>query len=156
MVGMAERRRARGLAASVIDIGMVLGLGVVQKSQNDKGVSTLENSIRRMDYMPVSEVDLHHLFAEAVLVGQTDESPELITGLETYKTVTLETPFWHHNLRFSHLIANPDSKEAGADSSTSVQKSLKEKLLSSGGPDEATKVMEKHLLEYLAFSLKVS
>ncbi|KAL4994078.1 hypothetical protein BDV10DRAFT_189351 [Aspergillus recurvatus] len=156
MVSMAERRRARGLPASVIDIGMVVGIGVIQRSQNDKGVSTMENSIRQMDYMPVSETDLHHLFTEAVLVGQSDESPELITGLETYKTVTGETPFWHHNLRFSHLVAGRDAAEAGADSPGSAQRSLKEMLLSSYGPDEAKKVMENALLEYLASSLKLS
>ncbi|RYP14471.1 hypothetical protein DL765_006361 [Monosporascus sp. GIB2] len=156
MVAMAERRRARGLPASVIDIGMVVGIGVIQRSQNDKGVSTMENSIRQMDYMPVSESDLHQLFAEAILVGQTDESPELITGLETYTTVKGETPFWHHNLRFSHLIMDPDAAQAGADCLSSAQKSLKEMLLSSGGPDEATKVMENALMGYLASSLKLS
>ncbi|KAF4239421.1 hypothetical protein CNMCM8980_003116 [Aspergillus fumigatiaffinis] len=156
MVAMAQRRRARGLPASVIDIGMVVGIGVIQRSQNDKGVSTMENSIRQMDYMPVSETDLHHLLAEAILVGQSDESPELITGLETYKAVTGETPFWHHNLRFSHLITDPDAAQAGADSAGSAQKSLKEMLLSSGGPEEARTVMENALLEYLASSLKLS
>lgn len=155
MVAMAERRRARGLPASVIDIGMVSGMGVVQRSQDDKGVSVMENSIRQMHYMPVSEVDLHHLFAEAILVGQSDESPELITGLETYKAVAGETPFWHNNLRFSHLITDPDAAQGG-ESVNSTHKSLKEMLLSSGGPDEAKKVMESALLEYLASSLKVS
>ncbi|EAW15062.1 PKS-NRPS hybrid synthetase psoA [Aspergillus clavatus NRRL 1] len=156
MVAMAERRRARGLPASVIDIGMVVGIGVIQRSQNDKGVRTMENSIRQMDYMPVSETDLHHLLAEAILVGQSDESPELITGLETYKPVTGEAPFWHNNLRFSHLMTDPDAAQAGADSLASAQKSLKEMLLSSGGPEEARKVMENALLEYLASSLKLS
>ncbi|KAH2023248.1 Nonribosomal peptide synthetase 14 [Aspergillus fumigatus] len=156
MVAMAERRRARGLPASVIDIGMVVGIGVIQRSQNDKGVSAMENSIRQMDYMPVSETDLHHLLAEAILVGQRDESPELITGLETYKPVEGEAPFWHHNVRFSHLITDPDAAQAGADSAGSAQKSLKEMLLSSGGPEEARKVMENALLQYLASSLKLS
>ena len=156
MVAMAERRRARGLPASVIDIGMIVGMGVIQRSQNDKGVSAMENSIRQMDYMPVSETDLHHLLAEAILVGQSDESPELITGLETYKAVTGETPFWHHNLRFSHLITDPDAAQSGTDTLNSAQKSLKEMLLGSGGANEAAKVMENALLEYLASSLKVS
>lgn len=155
MVAMAERRRARGLPASVINIGMVVGIGVVERSQNDKGVSTMENSIRQMHYMPVSETDLHHIFAEAILVGRRDESPELITGLETYKPVTGETPFWHRNVRFSHLITDPDAVKPGAKSSGSAQKSLKEMLITSGGPDEAMAVMENALLEYLASSLKV-
>ncbi|KAL4745664.1 hypothetical protein BDW72DRAFT_198425 [Aspergillus terricola var. indicus] len=156
MVSMAERRRARGLSASVIDIGMVVGIGVIQRSQNDKGVSTMENSIRQMDYMPVSETDLHHLFAEAILVGQSDESPELITGLETYKAVAGEASFWHHNLRFSHLITDPDAAQVGADALDSTQKSLKEMLLCADGPDEANQIMETALFEYLASSLKLS
>ncbi|KAJ0414063.1 Nonribosomal peptide synthetase 14 [Aspergillus carlsbadensis] len=156
MVAMAEQRRARGLPAAVIDIGMVVGLGVIERSQNERGVSSMENSIRQMDYMPVSETDLHHLIAEAILAGQSDESPELITGLESYKQVEGEPPFWHRDLRFSHLITDPGAAEGRATSDASAQKSLKEMLRSSSGSDEATHVMENALLEYLSSSLKLS
>ncbi|RDL31028.1 Nonribosomal peptide synthetase 14 [Venustampulla echinocandica] len=155
MVGMAKQRRARGLPASVIDIGMVIGIGVIQRSQNDEGISKLENSIRQMDYMPVSERDLHHLLAEAILVGKSDESPELITGLESYNIGSGNNPFWHQNLRFSHLITDPDSAPVGAGSLSSDQKSLKEMLVDAGRPEEAIKVMEDALLGYLASSLKL-
>ncbi|KAI1778541.1 Nonribosomal peptide synthetase 14 [Hypoxylon cercidicola] len=156
MVALAERRRACGLAASVIDIGMVVGIGV-QRSQNDKGVSILETSIRQQQYMPTSEVDLHHLFAEAILAGRSNEPPEIITGLETYKSAAAaEPPFWHRNLRFSHLITDPDAVESDADLSKSAEKSLKEMLVNAGEPGEATRVMENALLSYLAVSFKLS
>ncbi len=156
MVGMAERRRAQGLAAAVIDIGMVVGMGVIQRSQNDKGISALENGLRQMDYMPVSEHDLHHLFAEAILAGKAGGSPELITGLDTYKSVSGQAPFWHKSLRFCHLVTNLDAKDAYRDDFEGAQKSLKESLLSVAGPEDAEKVMEAALLAYLASSLKVS
>ncbi|KAI1737463.1 Nonribosomal peptide synthetase 14 [Xylaria scruposa] len=157
MVALAERRKARGLAASVIDIGMIVGIGVIQRSQNDAGFSTLETSIRQQHYMPTSEVDLHHLWTEAILAGRSEGSAEIITGLETYKSAAAaEPPFWHRNLRFSHLITDPDALEAGADPSKGADESLKEKLVSAGESGEATRVMENALLSYLAVSFKLS
>ncbi|KAL5041361.1 hypothetical protein BDW71DRAFT_168742 [Aspergillus fruticulosus] len=121
MVSMAERRRARGLPASVIDIG------VIQRSQDDKGVSTMENSIRQMDYMPVSETDLHHLLAEAILVGQSDESPELITGLghDEAKNI-METALLEHlasslKLSLETIYTDVPIIDLGIDSLVAVQ-----------------------------------
>lgn len=156
MVGLAAQRRARNLPASVIDIGMVIGIGVIQRTEDGEGISAMETALRKLDYMPVSERDLHNLLAEAILVGRSDESPEIITGLETYNTASGNSPFWHKNLRFAHLIRNAGSSQAGQGSANSVQKSLKEKLADSRGPDDALQIMQGALLTYLASSLKVS
>jgi pseurotin A synthetase (hybrid polyketide synthase/nonribosomal peptide synthetase) len=52
--------------------------------------------------MLVSERELHHILAEAILIGKSDEAPEIITGLETVSDNP--PPFWHNNLLFSHII----------------------------------------------------
>jgi hypothetical protein len=156
MVGLASQRRARGLPASVIDIGMVIGIGVIQRTEDGEGISAMETTLRKLDYMPVSERDLHHLLAEAILVGKSDEDPEIITGLETYNTSSGNQPFWHKNPRFSHLIANAGSALAAQGATSSVQKTLKEKLAGTRGPDDALEVMERAFVTYLASSLKVS
>jgi hypothetical protein len=156
MVGLASQRRARNLPASVIDIGMVIGIGVIQRTEGGEDIGAMETALRKLDYMPVSERDLHQLLAEAILVGRSDESPEIVTGLETYNTASGNSPFWHKNLRFSHLITDVGSSQAGQGSASSVQKTLKEKLADARGPDDALQIMEGALLTYLASSLKVS
>lgn len=155
MVGLALQRRARNLPASVIDIGMVIGIGVVTRTEDGEGISAMETTLRKLDYMPVSERDLHNLLAEAILVGRSDQSPEIVTGLETYNTASGNNPFWHKNLRFSHLIGGTNPLQAGQVSAHSVQKSLKEKLTSASGPHDALLILEGALLTYLASSLKV-
>ncbi|KAL8879544.1 MAG: hypothetical protein Q9198_002863, partial [Flavoplaca austrocitrina] len=156
MVGLALERRARNLPASVIDIGMVIGIGVVTRTEDGEGISAMETALRKLDYMPVSERDLHHLLAEAIVAGRSDQSPEIVTGLETYNTASGNKPFWHKNPRFSHLIGGTDSLQAGQGSAHSVQKTLKEKLTDASGPDDALLIFEGALLAYLASSLKLS
>ncbi len=156
MVGLALERRARNLPASVIDIGMVIGIGTVTKTEDREGISAMETALRKLEYMHVSECDIHHLLAEAIVAGRSDESPEIVTGLETYNTASGNKPFWHKNPRFSHLIGGTDSLQASPGSAHSVQKTLKEKLMDASGPDDALLILEGALLTYLASSLKVS
>ncbi|OAQ62682.1 hybrid NRPS/PKS enzyme [Pochonia chlamydosporia 170] len=156
MVGLASQRRARQLPASVIDIGMVIGIGVIQRTEDDEGISAMETALRKLDYMPVSERDLHHLLAEAILVGKSDECPEIVTGLETFNTTSGNQPFWHRNPRFSHLITDVGSTQAGQGSTNSVQKTLKEKLADARGPNDALQTMEEALMAYLGSSLKAN
>ncbi|KAL8893752.1 MAG: hypothetical protein Q9192_004960 [Flavoplaca navasiana] len=140
MVGLALERRARNLPASVIDIGMVIGIGVVTRTEDGEGISAMETALRKLDYMPVSERDLHHLLAEAIVAGRSDQSPEIVTGLETYNTASGNKPFWHKIHAFR----------------TSSEKTLKEKLTDASGPDDALLILEGALLAYLASSLKLS
>ncbi|KAI9040688.1 PKS-NRPS hybrid synthetase psoA [Aspergillus affinis] len=156
MAGLASQRRARNLVASVIDIGMDIGIGVIQRTKDGDGISAMETTLRKLDYMPVSERDLHHLLAEAILVGSSDESPEIVTGLETYNINSENSPFWHENLRFSHLLAYAGSSQTGQGSGNNVQKTWKEKLADARGPDDALQIMEEAILTYLASSLKLS
>ncbi|KAL8780315.1 MAG: hypothetical protein Q9213_006513 [Squamulea squamosa] len=156
MVGLALERRARKLPASVVDIGMVIGIGVVTRTEDSEGISAMETALRKLDYMPVSERDLHHLLAEAILAGRSNESPEIVTGLEIHNTASGNKPFWHKNLRFSHLIRGSDSLQAGQGPANSVQKTLKEKLTDASGPEDALLILESALLTYLASSLKLT
>ncbi|PLB52456.1 putative hybrid NRPS/PKS enzyme [Aspergillus steynii IBT 23096] len=155
MAGLAARRRARNLVASVIDIGMVIGIGVIQRSEDGDGISAMEATLRQLDYMPVSERDLHHLLAEAILVGSSDDSPEIITGLETYNINSENSPFWHKNLRFSHLLPPAGSSQTTQGSGHNVQKTWKEKLADTRRPDDTLQIMEEAILTYLASSLKL-
>jgi hypothetical protein len=153
MVGLASQRRANNLPASVIDIGMIIGLGFIQRTDIHEGPGSTESALHNLDYMPVSERDLHHILAEAILAGQSDDSPEIITGLQVYDTG--HSPFWHTKALFSHLISKAGFKK-GITSNDSVEKPLKERLRDAGGLEEALAIMEETFMKYLASSLKVS
>lgn len=102
MNGLAFQRRARNLPASVINCGPIIGLGFIQNIGSSGGSGAVVSTLRDLNYMTVSEREFHHILAEAILVGKTFETPELITGLETVSENS--PPFWHKSLIFSHII----------------------------------------------------
>ncbi|PKX89984.1 putative PKS-like enzyme [Aspergillus novofumigatus IBT 16806] len=102
MTGLVLQRRVRNLPASVINLGPIIGLGFIQNIDSSGGSESVISTLRSLDYMLVSERELHHILAEAILIGKSDETPEIITGLETVSDNS--APFWHKSLLFSHII----------------------------------------------------
>ena len=66
MQTIAAQRRARGLTASVMHIGMVIGIGVVSQD------AALESSLKRQKWMAISEPAFLDMFAECVICGRPD------------------------------------------------------------------------------------
>lgn len=111
MKGLTHQRRRRGVAASVIDISRVTGLGFIQRESS--GRLTREHQERlssRSGALVISDVDLHQLFAEAIVAGRPEEglNPELISGLAPITTEQAKEVFWAPNARFSLLIREAD------------------------------------------------
>lgn len=100
MAGLAVDRRMRGLAASVLDIGMLCGIGYI----NRQGGEEIYGNLRKQGYQPISEQDIHHMFIEAIAAGhpRSGQDPELITGLQRFNAAGNQTLQWHSNPRFSH------------------------------------------------------
>ncbi|KAI1170322.1 hypothetical protein F4777DRAFT_584024 [Nemania sp. FL0916] len=104
MAGLAANRRKRGLVASVVDIGMVIGIGYAQRVD---GTGVYEN-LRRQGYLPISEKDVHHMFVEAIAAGKPDffHDPgpfHLSAGLQRFNVTSSPTPLpWNTDPRFSH------------------------------------------------------
>lgn len=75
---IAQQRRARGMAASTIDIGAVIGVGFIARAGRER-----ESHALRFLADEVKEWELHALFAEAVVAGRNREinDVELITGM---------------------------------------------------------------------------
>ncbi|KAE8393394.1 putative polyketide synthase [Aspergillus alliaceus] len=111
MTGLAAERRRRGLAASVIHIGYVCDVGYFTRA--DKNI---REYVSRMHFKPISEMDVHHAFAEAILSGRpnSQHSCEIGVGIEP-----LEEPLskdqqtaWSSDPRFSHYLATAHIHEA--------------------------------------------
>ena len=96
MAGLAEDRRKRGLAASVIQIGMIVGIGYVARTE------LADKSLLANAFNAISEPLYHQMFAASIIHGRPDSgrSTLLTTGLQRSELAAL----WSENPRFSHII----------------------------------------------------
>ena len=96
MTSLAYQRRKRGVAASIIHIAMMLGVGYVARS-----VKQYEAQLKKYKYMALSETDFHEIFAEAIVAGRPHSTAEieLVTGLGQDAKAA-----WHKNPRFAHYV----------------------------------------------------
>ncbi|XXG97955.1 DNA replication protein [Hypoxylon texense] len=122
MNGLAANRRRRGLAGSVLNIGVIYGLGLLQREKGQ-----LYAGLEREGYPPISERDIHHMFLEAVIAGPPgDDGPDTFidftTGLSRFDPADPNPLHWHQDPRFGHYN-RPDSFEDGA-AATGARQSL--------------------------------
>ena len=104
LVGTAAQRRARGVCASVIGIGAVMGTGYMAREVSEQTLAQLLGA----GYRKMSERDFHIAFANGILTGRSgmtnaDES-ELITGLYVAAPGEDFQPTWAKNPRFAHVM----------------------------------------------------
>lgn len=117
MKTLVRRRRARGLPGSTIDICRVIGVGYIERESS--GRLTREHQARlatRSGTLAMSEVDLHQLFAEAIVSGRPTSGldPEIISGLAPITVAQAKDAFWAPNPKFGLIIREEDAA-AGTD-----------------------------------------
>lgn len=106
MNGLAQSRYARGKAGSVLNIGVIYGIGVLARDNRQSVYDALE----RDGYPPLSERDIHHMFLEAIEAGRPGRVPraaalvDLCTGLSRFSENDPNPPHWHRDERFGHLV----------------------------------------------------
>lgn len=134
MASLAQQRRRAGLAASVINIGAIIGLGYVTREASQAS----QDNLLKGGYQFLSAHAFHHIFAEAVVSGRPDSSSgvdndgEISTGLRHVRDTDSRLPVWFGNPRFSHHIvrdADDESKSASKNkggSGVSVTAALKD------------------------------
>ncbi|KAL4867509.1 hypothetical protein BDV12DRAFT_198202 [Aspergillus spectabilis] len=151
MVGLANNRRKRGLVASVIDIGMVLGVGYI----TDSGI--YESVLKKHNLMPMSESEFHNMFAEAVVAGRpaSGKTIQLTTGLHRASRSEADgQPFWSNNPRFSHFVKDEDTETVNPQSGTQIIP-VKQLLQSASTPEEHRHILEESFLSKLGRILQV-
>ncbi|KAM3425140.1 hypothetical protein BST61_g7101 [Cercospora zeina] len=109
-VMLAKQRRQKGFPASVMEVGCVADVGYVA----ERGQSLFDKLARTMK-LPLSESDVHQLFAEAVAASPVREgevvdstTAEIVSGMGYYN-YSANTPFeahppWFNNRLASHYV----------------------------------------------------
>ncbi|KAL2118809.1 hypothetical protein VTJ04DRAFT_5768 [Mycothermus thermophilus] len=119
MNGLAAARRRRGLPGSVLNIGVIYGLGFLHREKDD-----LYQGLEREGYPPISERDLHHMFVEAIVAGrpmvrradgegyEEQSVYDITTGLRRFDA---DNPMlaWQKDPRFSHFTIQHHDNSAG-------------------------------------------
>ncbi|KAI1746169.1 beta-ketoacyl synthase domain-containing protein [Xylaria scruposa] len=140
MSSLAARRRSCGLAASIINVGVIIGAGYVTREVSNMN----EKRLDRGGMMWMSESDFHQMFAEAVNSGRNEslDEPEISTGLRHIRSDTEDLPTWHDNPKFSRFVV----EETATESAQGMEKSglsIKGRLESAETTAEVYKVIRE-------------
>ncbi|KAF3766643.1 hypothetical protein M406DRAFT_252003 [Cryphonectria parasitica EP155] len=119
MNGLARQRRRRGLAASALDIGLILGIGVAEVAGQH-----VVDSLQKYGITPLSESDLRLAFAESIYAGHAtmqDKEPGALpaAGMTSgLRTITADETdmVWYGNPVFSHLVIENRGEDTGNES----------------------------------------
>ncbi|KAI8264279.1 Lovastatin nonaketide synthase [Colletotrichum sp. SAR 10_77] len=144
---LAQYRRAKGLVASTIHVGAVMGIGYLARTHFD------EQLLKVHDMGKLAEKDFHTLFAEAIVSGRctlgqeesntnrmsvTDMSDiEVITGFPVFEAKNKNSFKLWDNPRFGHLRTPENSLSHVGEGSSASRVSIKERLREATTVDEA-------------------
>ncbi|KAI1654143.1 ketoacyl-synt-domain-containing protein [Daldinia decipiens] len=136
MNGLAGMRRRLGLAGSVLNIGVIYGLGFLQREKEE-----LYAGLEREGYPPISERDIHHMFLEAVITGRPGQtSPmDLTTGLRRFDPSDPNPLHWHRDPRFAHYTRQETEDTVAA--TTGTRMSLKDNIAILTEPDSVSRAI---------------
>ncbi|KAK9775318.1 putative Carrier domain-containing protein [Seiridium cardinale] len=151
MTSLAEQRRRQGLAASVINIGPIIGAGYITENSHDTTFM-----LDTMAGMHMSERDFHQMFAEAVLAGRPHSSTpyEISAGLRHVQLDEKVQPGWAWNPVFTHLLLDGKDQVASTRDASS-QVSLEKRLQEAKTQDHVCTLIRNAVLEKLVSLFKL-
>ncbi|KAJ5318336.1 hypothetical protein N7476_004756 [Penicillium atrosanguineum] len=157
MGSLAQQRRRRGLAASVIDLGPVLGTGYITREIGD----ALTRPLAERGLLGMSESDVHCLFAEAVNASPVVDGSEvgwhITTGLIPLPAEAPNRPLWYNFPQFACLIIRDPSSNSIKASSTAagVIVPIKDQLTEAKTEDDVQKVIKDSFLQEMCSMLHI-
>lgn len=150
MCSLAAQRRKRGLAATALNVGAIIGAGYMERESS----KALDLTVSKMALMHLSEQDYHQLFAEGIDAGRTDsgDEAELTTGLLDIPAADgPNTPRWHKNPVFSSFIVHQVEKNGGQSGNEAVV-SIKDQLSTCKSSNDILAVVKRKLTDALTLS----
>lgn len=139
MTALANKRRSQGLAASVLHIGAVMGVGYINRG---KFIGAVHEASRKVGFLLLSEREFHLCFGEAVLASHplSGRNPEIMTALRTsgMDEITIR---WPKFPRFSHCLQGDYGGDKKA-TKRAAEVSLKSRLAEAATEDEAHDIVQ--------------
>ncbi|KAI1177826.1 putative polyketide synthase [Nemania sp. FL0916] len=153
MAAKVNERRRKGLAASVLHIGAVLGVGYVMRELDE----TVLPAIYRAGFMWMEERGFHQCIGEAILAGLPGSSrnPEIVTGLRIVDASKEKSVPWLGNPRFHHCVqwgGDGESKNKGFKGGNLPVKAL---LLDATSEDEVSRIVQDGFIRKLQVALQL-
>lgn len=147
MHSLVRQRKKRGVAASIIDIAFLLGVGFVARN-----LEQYEDHLKKVGYMRMSEPEFHTVFAEAIVAGKStsDEDPEIIIGIGQAPNAP-----WYTNPRFATYVPHENTTESSDRQQVQSSDSVQGRLAAAGSGEDALSVLQIACAEKLAMILQV-
>ncbi|KAK2752687.1 putative Hybrid PKS-NRPS biosynthetic cluster [Arachnomyces sp. PD_36] len=119
MTSLVERRRRRGQAGSVINVGMIADVGYVARNEREHGY--IEDHLRAQFYTSLAETEFHQLFLQGIISGHPASSisgAEVTMGIQSFVDDPNATnrPGWYNNPFFSHMISPHTTRDSSKKS----------------------------------------
>ncbi|KAB5550768.1 polyketide synthetase [Coniochaeta sp. 2T2.1] len=153
MTALASKRRSQGLAASIIHIGAVMGVGYVNR--NKMFLEGVHDVLRKAGFLMYSEREFHLCFGEAVLASHplSGRNPEVMTALKTYglEDVIIR---WPQFPRFQHCLQH-DSDGDREPTKKAADASVKIRLTEASTEDEVHEIVQDGFVRKLRAMLHI-
>lgn len=154
MLSLAEQRRQRGLAASVVHIGPILGAGYITERDHDTAYM-----LHSMASLHMSEHDFHQLFAEGILAGWP-QSPagEITAGIRQVRLSEVAQPKWATNPMMGHMLLEGEDYSSTMSTNNKSHIPLERQLTEARNKKEVQHIVREALLKKLSvlFRLEVN
>ncbi|KAH6880012.1 beta-ketoacyl synthase domain-containing protein [Thelonectria olida] len=152
MHGLALQRRRRGLAASVLDLGAVLGTGYISRELTDEQAKGL----LARGFMPVSELDVHYAVSEAINASPlaSGVEPEISTAMVRKLATEPNRPHWYSNAIYSYMTLS-ESETASSHSTGKEGISIGDQLANATSRDEIQTILTDSFINDLRNMLQL-
>ncbi|KAK7460255.1 beta-ketoacyl synthase domain-containing protein [Colletotrichum acutatum] len=153
MSGMAQQRRKRGLPASVVELGLIMGTGYITR---EKGNVLTRPSFER-GLLTISEYDVHQTLAEAIQYGHPESGAEwqISIGLRRMPANAPNRPQWYSYPQFACLTERAAAEDTSA-ASTQAGPSIKDQLAAATTRDDIEKVITESFIAEMRKMLHLS
>ncbi|KAK8059002.1 Polyketide synthase [Apiospora phragmitis] len=146
MCGLAAARRHRGLRASVVNAGAIIGAGYIERESR----RALDAIVQKLHMMRLSEDDWHQAICEAIDASRLDSAhgPEITMGLSLVPSDIPVGPTWLSNPKFAGFILDvkPDAaKKEHFETTSSVEHALQSCVSKQDLYDTVTKAFAMQL-----------
>jgi hybrid polyketide synthase/nonribosomal peptide synthetase ACE1 len=153
MTSLVNKRRKRGVAASVMNIPAVLGVGYAAHSDTFSF-----DYFQSLGYINIGEEDLHILLAEAILSGRpgrvSDGNAQVAMGVDYIPADLYVKEAHRRDVKFNHFIRR---EESGSEAQTvTAGERVRVQLQSANGPDAAYTIIRDALVIHLKRMLRMT